>query len=170
MRRAPLLLTTLAIACGGDSPAAPSEPYPAAAGSYAVTATFDDLASAVASGTGTLTFTQTSRQVGTLGGTMSLTTNIGGSVTQISGLNNPSITTAGAVTFSIGQGSSVSWIFNGTLSGTSMTGRHTISDGTTSFSGDWTATRVGANPALGPVSASVGALDETMSRLAASRD
>ncbi len=51
-------------------------------------------------------------------------------------------TTAGVLSFADGDASTL-WSFSGTLSGTSVSGRHTLTDGTDAFSGNWSAQRTG---------------------------
>ena len=155
-RRAILMLSFLAIACSsgdnndddgdptGPNPP-PTTPFPAVSGAFAITATFDALPSAVAAATGTVTFTQPSRQVGMLSGSANVLANINGDVFQIQGMNNPSVTESGAITFSVGQSASATWVFTGTVSGTTMTGRHTLTGSSGGQSGPWSATRTGAS-------------------------
>lgn len=128
--------------CGGGDSLTPPEPFPNVAGSYLLDGGFDGLTRGQASFGGTLTLTQTSRQSGTLGGTVSLTTIIDG---QTSGgvvpVESASVSSTGTVSFHIGGiAAGGSWTFSGTLAGTRISGRHTLTDGTTAFSGDWSGT------------------------------
>ena len=66
---------------------------------------------------------------------------MGGDVFPINGaLSNASITTAGVMTFVL-DGGGVDWTFTGNLNGSTVSGRHTLSDGVDAFSGNWSMTR-----------------------------
>jgi hypothetical protein len=137
----PLFAVSLLVAgCGGGEDAnAPEPAFPDVAGVYNITGTFDGLPSSQAFFNGTLTLTQSSRQSGTLGGTLTVTATLLGEV--VGGtrpLQEATVTPSGAVTFRLIGDGGESWIFTGNHSGNSMSGRHTLSDGATSYSGDWT--------------------------------
>ena len=143
-RAAVILLCLSALySCGGGDSVAPPEPFPDVTGSYHLDGGFDGLTRGEASFSGTLTLTQASRQSGTLGGTVSITATIDG---QTSGggtapLQSASVSPTGAVSFSIGSiTAGGSWTFSGTHAGTTISGRHTLTDGTSSFSGNWSGT------------------------------
>lgn len=51
-----------------------------------------------------------------------------------------SVTPAGVVSFRL-SGSGITWTFTGNLDGDEIAGRHTLTDGSTTASGDWTAER-----------------------------
>ena len=138
------VLLTLALlpACGGGDSNEPEDPFPDAAGVYQVTGGFDDLPSNVGSFTGTLEITQASRSSGTLGGSAAILATIDGQVFNISdpALDDANVSPSGVVSFTIVQGGT--WTFSGTLAGNSITtGRHTLSAGGESFSGNWQANR-----------------------------
>ena len=137
-----LVVLALAACGGGGDATAPNLPYPAVAGVYQLDGGFDGATRAQASFTGSLTLVQATRTQGTLTGTLSITAQIGGQV--ISATDQPftsaSVTPGGAITFAF-AGSGASWTFTGTLSGKIVTGRHTLTDGTTTVSGDWTGVR-----------------------------
>ncbi len=117
---------------------------------YKIEATFSGLAVSAASGSGTLTFTQQSRQLSELGGTASVTLRLAAlssTDSTITGLRNATVSEVGAVRFQVGEAGLVSlWIFDGVLSGNgaTMSGTHMptrlTSDGAPTFSGSWTAT------------------------------
>src|SRR6185437_14511133 len=112
--------------------------YPNVAGIYELAGTFDDLPADQI--TGTLTLVQPDRTSGNFGGSIVASVS-SADVTINSGL--PSISTvskSGLVNFVVSNGTA-SWVFNGTLTGNVISGRHTLSDATSSFSGSWTATR-----------------------------
>ena len=148
MRRV-LVLSVLAVlaACGGDGgdSGGPSEPaFPAVAGIYNVVGSFDGLSSAEGRLTGTLTLTQASRDRGDLGGTISLNARVGPDVFSNSfTLEQANVGTTGQLAFVIRNPStSVQWTFTGQHSGNAINGgRHTITDGSTSLSGSWSATK-----------------------------
>lgn len=141
MRKALALLGVLgALACGGDS-TGPSNQYPAVAGTYQVTGTFDAVPETFS---GTMTLIQADRTVGSLSGTFNVTLS-GATPATLSG-PLPSTTTlskAGVLdfTFTDASGGGSSWTFNGTLNNKTFTGRHVLTGSGSSFAGAWTATR-----------------------------
>ena len=135
------LLSVSLLGCGGDSNG-PDEAFPDAAGVYDVAGSFDDLPSSVAHFEGTLTITQASRETGTLGGSATYLATIDGNVINLTddAINGATITPTGEISFTLVDPGG-SWTFTGTLSGTTIIdGRHTISDGSSSYSGAWSAT------------------------------
>jgi hypothetical protein len=151
-----LSVVALVNSCGGGDLAAPEPTFPDVAGIYSVTGVFDDLPPSDASFNGTLTLTQGSRESGVLGGTMAVTTLIGGDV---SGgtlpLHQATVTPNDEVTFVLNGTENATWTFTGTRSGTTIIGRHTLSDGTRRFSGAWRAVIGGNAPAPGSLSVEV---------------
>ena len=125
--------------CGGGDAAGPNLPYPAVAGVYQIDGGFDGATRSQASFTGSLTLVQATRTQATLTGTASITATINGQVLSVSDtpFSSASVTPAGVITFVFAE-TGVSWTFTGTLSGKIITGRHTLTDGTTTISGDWT--------------------------------
>lgn len=118
-------------------------PYPAVAGSYAVSGTFDRPAAGF---TGTLTLAQANRLGGALTGAVNLTFNGGVSGTAAGQISNATVSKDGAVAFTFNNTSDGStWVFTGNASGNVLSGRHaltTTSGGTTqTFVGPWTATK-----------------------------
>ena len=143
--RASLLLALLAVGCGGGDSTDPADPFPDASGVYQVSGGFDGLSSGEASFEGTLTLEQASQESGALTGSASFVATIGTDVFSLSDddLSNATVSTAGVVSFTMVGGGT--WTFTGTLvSGDLAQGRHTLSAGSESASGDWTGTRVGA--------------------------
>jgi hypothetical protein len=128
------LVLTLAAGCGGDSNE-PNEPFPDASGVYSINGGFDDIE---LSFTGTLEVSQSSRQSGALTGTLVVVDPDGNTLNGT--LDNASVSTVGVLGFTIADPDGT-WTFTGRLSGDSIThGRHTISDGSQSFSGTWQGT------------------------------
>ena len=140
-----ILLTIGSSGCGGgggDS-TAPDDSFPDVAGVYDIQGWFDGLTNGEASFVGSLTVDQASRQNGELTGTLSATAAINGKVITAGNvpIQSASVTPAGTVSFQVGSLSNGgSWTFNGTASGETISGRHTLTDGSLSFSGDWIAT------------------------------
>jgi hypothetical protein len=132
-------------ACGGDEDSGPSAPqYPSVAGFYNLSGTLDGLTPQQASIAGTVQLTQATLESGVLGGNFQVTATIGGEVFPItSAITSASVTEGGAVTWTI-SADGIAWQFSGNVSGTAMSGRHTLSDGVDSFSGDWNAIRTGS--------------------------
>jgi hypothetical protein len=132
----------LSFGCGGGDSTAPS-PFPDAAGVFAVNGYFDGIPSGDAFFSGTLTFTQASRDAGALVGTASYLVTIQGDVFNISDdqIAGANVSPAGVVTYTL-AGSSDSWTFTATLSGASLTaGRHTLSTSSGTNSGAWSGSR-----------------------------
>jgi hypothetical protein len=137
----------LVAGCGGDSgdDNEPEPAYPAAAGSYTVSGGFDGLTPAQANFTGTVALTQASRDAAPLGGSANITATISGNVFPINGpVSGASITTAGVLTLVLDGGGGAAWNFTGTLAGTNASGRHTLTDGFASYSGNWSMARAAA--------------------------
>lgn len=128
--------------CGGEDDSGPSAPqFPNVAGFYNLSGTLDGFTPQEASIAGTVQLTQATLESGTLGGNFQVSATIGGEVVPItSAITSASVTQGGAVTWTIAN-NGISWQFSGNVSGTAMSGRHTLSDGAESFSGDWSAVR-----------------------------
>lgn len=154
-------------ACGGDDSSAPQEPtYPAASGTYAVSGGFDGATPQEASFAGTVSVTQASRENPGLTGNFNVTATIGASVFVLAGsLQSATITTAGVISFLVGD-SEASWSFSGTQSGTSFSGRHTLTDGVDAFSGSWSMQRTGNLTVVRDAARPSGATGELMRQLA----
>jgi hypothetical protein len=145
-----LLAVTLVASCGGDSPNEPEPPFPDVAGVYEISGGFDGIPSTNASFTGTLELTQASRASGALGGTVAIVATLAGDVFNVADddVSPANVSPGGVISFTAADPSGT-WTFTGTLSGNTISqGRHTISDGTQSFSGSWQGTRT-ATAAIG---------------------
>jgi hypothetical protein len=161
------LSSLFAIACGGGGESlAPDQPFPDVSGPYQLAGGFDGLSHSQASFTGTLTLEQASTQSGTLTGTASLTLSIDGDISTIAdvALQAASVTPGGVVSFRLGStAAGGSWTFSGTRSAGVITGRHTLTDQESTFSGGWTGSAPGTEPATGSLalttSTSGGTLD-----------
>ena len=132
------------VACGGGDSTEPEPAFPDVAGNYNMTGRFDGLTEAEGRMNGTLTLTQASRNSGALGGNLALTAQLGGDV--LSGnrlLEQASVSPAGQLSFRVQSATDgISWTFTANRSGNSFTGgRHTITDGATTLSGSWEASR-----------------------------
>jgi hypothetical protein len=160
------LLSVSLLGCGGDSNG-PDAAFPDAAGVYDVSGTFDDLPASVAHFEGTLTITQDSRETGTLGGSAAYLATIDGQVFNLTddAIDEAAISPTGEIAFTLADASG-SWTFTGTLSGTTIIdGRHTISDGSSSYSGAWSATTTaGIQRRTSVVTLSLGALAGRLAR------
>lgn len=140
-----LLALSLLPACGGDS-TEPEDPFPDAAGVYQVSGGFDGLPSNVGSFSGTLEITQATRSSGTLQGSAAILATIDGDVFNLNDpvLDGANVSPAGVLSFTIADNSGT-WTFTGTLSGNTITsGRHTLSAGGESISGNWQGSRAAA--------------------------
>lgn len=118
--------------------------FPAVAGAYNVSGTFDNLPSATAFFNGTVTLTQASRTDGALGGSAALVAQIGTQIFNITddALESGNISMTGVVAFTL-RGGTATWTFTGTQTGNAIVnGRHSLaSPGSTASSGPWSGTR-----------------------------
>jgi hypothetical protein len=140
---APTILT----ACGGDATNPTEAPFPAVAGTYAVTGTYDGAPGQAFQGT--LTLGQPSRESGGLTGSLTVTfagSNGGASSGSLSGAT---VTRPGDLRFDVrasgSLGSTESWSLTGHVTGGSITGRYSVRrivrwDVSVS-TGSWSATR-----------------------------
>jgi len=156
-----LCLTILA-ACGGGEAAGPTptpDPtppaYPNVAGAYNFTAYFDALTYAQAHLSGVITLVQPSRDVRTLNGDFDFILTVDGqpkhwAVT----FDSAWVSTGGVMAFWVTNGPET-WMFTGTLSLNTITGRHTLTDGVTPISGGWSGTRAAVATADGAGTAAV---------------
>jgi hypothetical protein len=139
-----MVFAVLAIAaCGGSDSSGPSQhsTFPDVAGVYDVHASFDDFTASEASASGTITLTQASREAAAIGASIDLVGNIDGDISHLTGASaDATVSTGGSITFVIGSGGAT-WTFTATRSGNTFTGRHTVTDGTNSFSGAWTGVK-----------------------------
>src|SRR5215207_3163026 len=153
------LSSLFAVACGGGGESlAPDQPFPDVSGPYQLAGGFDGLSQSEASFTGTLTLEQASTQSGSLTGTASLTLSIDGDVSTIADvpLQAASVTPGGVVSFRLGSTTAGgSWTFSGTRSAGVITGRHTLTDRESTFSGGWTGSAPGTGPATGTLALTV---------------
>jgi len=165
-RGAPTLFTLALLACGGDGSNEPEPPFPDAAGVYELSGSFDDIPVSEASFEGTLELTQASQASGDLEGSATILAEIGSEIFAVSDddLADANVSPSGVISFTMADPSG-SWTFSGTLSDNTITdGRHTLSAGDQSFSGDWQATRTSGATALEAVARPV-SLAEMMRRL-----
>ncbi len=141
-----LAFALLASACGGGDSNEPEDPFPDAAGVYQISGGFDGIPSNVGSFSGTLEITQATRSSGTLQGTAAILATIDGDVFNLSDpvLDGANVSPTGALSFTMADNSGT-WTFTGTLSGNTISGgRHTLSAGSESISGNWQGTRAGS--------------------------
>ncbi len=126
-------------ACGGDSSTGPSAAYPAVAGTYPMSGSFDDVPTEHIGGT--LTLTQADRTTGVLGGSINFILT-GPTPETISGTLPATVTVSqsGVIDFVFAE-NGTSWAFNGTLNGKTISGRHVLSGGGTALPGSWSAMR-----------------------------
>jgi hypothetical protein len=130
------------IGCGGDN-TAPAPAYPAVGGTYSISGTFDAFTAQQANFTGTTTLGQASRDNPTLTGSLNVSVTINGDVFLIAEpIQGATVTPAGVLSFAIVD-PSAQWSFNGTMSGTAASGRHTLTNGTDNASGNWSMQRTG---------------------------
>jgi hypothetical protein len=134
-----LALCTLA-ACGGDSSTAPKQPaFPAVVGVYTISGSFNDGGLPFS---GTITFTQASREQPTLDGFCAVTVPTCSGPVAFSTISAASVSESGAIGFNIGSASgSATWRFTGVVSGSSITGTHTLAGSSGTFVGTFSATK-----------------------------
>lgn len=133
------------IACGDDtSGGGPNDLFPDVAGVYPIQGEFDAVLPEDASFTGTVTIEQASLESSLLTGTADiiLTADAGNLVINDAELLDASVTLAGEVEFTVeSQADNVSWTFSGERAGDLLEGRHTLTQGSESQSGDWSGER-----------------------------
>ncbi|HUF36198.1 MAG TPA: hypothetical protein VMN37_09620 [Gemmatimonadales bacterium] len=147
--RGVLFSFALLTACGGSDANEPEPPFPDVAGVYDVSGGFDGIPTSVGSFAGTLELTQASRSSGTLQGSAAILATIDGSVFNVgdASLANANVSPAGVLSFTMADNSGT-WTFSGTYSsGTIGQGRHTLSSGGESLSGNWQGTRAAGSVA-----------------------
>jgi hypothetical protein len=131
-----------ALACGDDDTNGPADAFPDVAGVYTVEGQFDGADPSDLSFSGTVTIEQESLETSLLAGTADLTivTPTGTLPVNDAELLNADVNLVGDVTFSLEQGS-VSWNFIGDKSGDILSGTHSLTLGTNSFTGTWSGQR-----------------------------
>jgi hypothetical protein len=133
------------IACGDDtSGGGPNDLFPDVAGVYLIQGEFDAVPPEDASFTGTVTIEQESLESSLLSGTADITLTTTTEPLDINGaeLQDASVTLAGEVAFTVPSAeNNVSWTFTGERAGDLLEGRHTLTQGSESQSGDWSGTR-----------------------------
>lgn len=133
----------LLMACGGADAAGPP-PFPSAAGTYAIDILIDGFSSALAHGTGVLSFVQPDASTGSLQGSSQIVVDLAtGDAITVTEVSNAAISETGTITFDLGVPNPGSlWRFTGarTPSGF-LSGTHRLSNPTAAtFTGTWTAT------------------------------
>ena len=133
------------IGCGDDtSGGGPNDTFPDVAGVYAVEGTFDDFTPEEASFTGSVTIDQETLESSILSGTadLLLTAEAGNLVLNDVELQDASVTLSGVVAFTVASTpDNLSWSFSGERAGDVLEGSHTLTQGSTSQSGEWSGQR-----------------------------
>jgi len=133
------------IACGDDtSGGGPNDLFPDVAGVYAIEGTFDAVPPEDSSFTGTVTIEQESLESSLLTGTadITLTADAGNLVINDAELQSATVTLSGVVDFTVeSPADNVTWSFSGERAGNILEGRHTLTQGSESQTGDWSGER-----------------------------
>ena len=133
------------IACGDDtSGGGPNDQFPDVAGVYTIQGEFDAVPPEDASFIGTVTIEQESLESSLLTGTadITLTATAENLVINDAELQDASVTLAGEVEFTVpSTEDNLTWTFSGERAGDILEGRHTITQGSGSQSGDWSGSR-----------------------------
>ena len=134
-------------ACGGGDTAGPTptpEPtptYPSVAGTYNFPALFDQLTYADAHVIGVITLVQPSRNARTLTGDFDFVMTVDGQSHHWAvSFDSAWVSTGGTILFSASNGPET-WTYTGTLTGTAVAGRHTLTGDGAPITGDWTGSR-----------------------------
>ena len=130
------------IACGDDNN--PNELFPDVAGTYDIQGDFDGLDPNTNFFTGTVIIEQESLESSLLTGTanIAVTSSIGPFTVTGAELLDASVDLAGQVVFQLrDEGQDVTWDFQGERAGDVIEGDHTVTQGTTTLTGTWTADR-----------------------------
>ena len=124
-------------ACGGDSSTAPKFAFPAVAGVYSISGGFDDGETPFS---GTITFTQASRDQPALDGFCAITVTTTTGPVNFSTIDAASVSETGAIGFNIGSASGdATWRFTGVLNGGAINGTHLLVGDGGSFPGTFAA-------------------------------
>ena len=133
------------IGCGDDtSGGGPNDSFPDVAGVYAVEGTFDGFTPEEASFTGSVTIDQESLESSILSGTADilLTAEAGDLALNDVELQDASVTLSGVVAFRVeSTADNLVWTFSGERAGDLLEGSHTLTQGSTSQSGEWSGER-----------------------------
>ena len=133
------------IACGDDnSGGGPNDLFPDVAGVYQIDGQFDGIPPGDASFTGAVTIEQESLESSLLTGSadITLTADAGNLVINDAELQSASVTLAGVVDFTVeSPAQNATWTFTGERAGDVLEGRHTLTQGSQSQSGDWSGSR-----------------------------
>ena len=127
-------------ACGGDSSTSPKKPtFPAVVGVYAISGGFNSGGTPFS---GTITFSQASREQPTLDGLCAVTVQTSSGPITFSTIEAASVSEAGAIGFNIGPATgTTTWRFTGVVSGGSITGTHALAGSSGTFVGTFSATK-----------------------------
>jgi hypothetical protein len=128
-------------ACGGDSSTSPKQPaFPAVVGVYNISGAFNTGGLPFS---GTVTFAQSSREQPTLDGLCAVTVQTSSGPVTFSTIEAASVSEAGAIGFNIGPATgTTTWRFTGVVSGSSITGTHTLAGSSGTFVGTFRATKL----------------------------
>ena len=134
------------IACGDDnSNGGPNDNFPDVAGVYDIQGEFDGVDPSERSFSGTLTIEQESLESSLLAGTADITITdilIGNIFVNDAELLDASVDLAGQVVFQLrDEEQDVTWDFQGERGGDIIQGDHTVTQGTATLTGTWTAER-----------------------------
>jgi hypothetical protein len=134
-----IALVTMA-ACGGDSSTSPKQPtFPAVVGVYNLSGAFNGGGLPFS---GTITFSQASREQPTLDGLCAVSVQTSTGPITFSTIAAASVSEAGAIGFNIGPATgTTTWRFTGVVSGSSITGTHTLAGSSGTFVGTFNATK-----------------------------
>ena len=141
MKRLIACLALCAIAArGGDSTTSPKQPtFPAVIGVYNISGTFN---SSGTSFSGTITFSQASREQPTLDGLCAVTVQTSSGPISFSTIDAASVSESGAIGFNIGAATgTATWRFTGVVSGNTITGTHSLAGSSGTFVGTFNATK-----------------------------
>lgn len=147
------VLSAMLAGCGSEAPSEPQAPIPARpaiAGTYFIDARFDSLTSPALGSNGFLGLGYVSVETRVMGGAMRMGATLGknyfpsweasGIISFASGLQDVILSPDNTISFSL-TARGTQWTFSGTVAGQTARGRHTLSDGVTTLSGDWSMNR-----------------------------
>ena len=141
MKRLIACLALCAIAaCGGDSSTSPKQPaFPAVVGVYNISGAFNTGGLPFS---GTITFSQASREQPTLDGLCAVSVQTSSGPVTFSTIEAASVSESGAIGFNIGPATgTTTWRFTSVVSGNSITGTHTLAGSSGTFVGTFNATK-----------------------------
>lgn len=144
-----LVLGVMLAGCSGETPSEPEALVPVRpdiAGTYFIEARFDELTNPALGSNGFVGLGQPSQENAALGGAIRLGATLGedffpswdaeGMATFTTAAQDVNFSASKVISFTV-SAEGTRWTFSGTVTGQTAAGRHTLTDGITALTGDW---------------------------------